>query len=401
MNIGIIGGSIAGCTSAIVLSRAGHEVTVFERSASELKGRGAGIATSPAVLQALKDKDVLDDDMPAFHVNALHHTSKNGDNELGVDAGVLPISLECMNWGDLQRNLRSRVQDNVYHKGHRVAHIAHQSDGAPEVTLEDGTSFTFDLVVCADGYRSMGRRVLFPQAALKYRGYVLWRGVLAEDQLANTDPLEGKMQRIGYQHAHGVFYFVPGEPNASGTATRLVNWALYVPVPEDELQSFLVDKKGRKKAGSIAPGDMGRAQELALKSTAQRELPGYYADIIEKSQDTFIQAIYTAEVPALYAGRVCLVGDAGFVAQPFTASGVFKSISNASALSEALMSHKTPEEALAGWNHAQTDLGRRLATTGEQLEQALIWDIPDFSKLSEAQWDAWCKSLSSASYVKK
>ena len=60
MKIGIIGGSIAGCATAIVLARSGHDIRVFERSASELKGRGAGIATSPKVLQSLKDEDILD-----------------------------------------------------------------------------------------------------------------------------------------------------------------------------------------------------------------------------------------------------------------------------------------------------------------------------------------------------
>ena len=43
MKVAIAGGSIAGCATAIALSRAGCDVTVFERSSS-LQDRGSGIA---------------------------------------------------------------------------------------------------------------------------------------------------------------------------------------------------------------------------------------------------------------------------------------------------------------------------------------------------------------------
>src|SRR3974390_74160 len=42
MKVGIIGGSIAGCTAAALLHRAGHDVNVFERSESDLVSRGPG-----------------------------------------------------------------------------------------------------------------------------------------------------------------------------------------------------------------------------------------------------------------------------------------------------------------------------------------------------------------------
>ena len=40
LKVGIVGGSIAGCSAAILMSRAGHDVTVFERSRGVLQGRG-------------------------------------------------------------------------------------------------------------------------------------------------------------------------------------------------------------------------------------------------------------------------------------------------------------------------------------------------------------------------
>lgn len=39
--IAVVGGSVAGCAVAVELSRAGHEVKVFERSATALASQGA------------------------------------------------------------------------------------------------------------------------------------------------------------------------------------------------------------------------------------------------------------------------------------------------------------------------------------------------------------------------
>src|SRR5258708_19723954 len=43
----IVGGSMAGIFSALLLSRAGWRVDVYERVKAELAGRGAGIVTHP------------------------------------------------------------------------------------------------------------------------------------------------------------------------------------------------------------------------------------------------------------------------------------------------------------------------------------------------------------------
>ena len=55
-SVGIIGGSIAGCASAIALSRLGCAVTVLERSSSGLKDRGSGIAV-PVPLRDEQGRD--------------------------------------------------------------------------------------------------------------------------------------------------------------------------------------------------------------------------------------------------------------------------------------------------------------------------------------------------------
>jgi 2-polyprenyl-6-methoxyphenol hydroxylase-like FAD-dependent oxidoreductase len=61
MRVGIIGGSIAGCATAALLHRAGHDVIVFERSGSDLVSRGAGIGTPATVWQDMMARGLIDE----------------------------------------------------------------------------------------------------------------------------------------------------------------------------------------------------------------------------------------------------------------------------------------------------------------------------------------------------
>ncbi|HKN41910.1 MAG TPA: NAD(P)-binding protein, partial [Sphingomicrobium sp.] len=46
----VIGGSLGGLLAANLLRHAGWDVTVFERNAEDLTGRGAGISTHPQLI---------------------------------------------------------------------------------------------------------------------------------------------------------------------------------------------------------------------------------------------------------------------------------------------------------------------------------------------------------------
>ena len=47
MRVAVVGGSIGGLTTALVLRRAGLDVDVYERTPQVLEGRGAGIVLQP------------------------------------------------------------------------------------------------------------------------------------------------------------------------------------------------------------------------------------------------------------------------------------------------------------------------------------------------------------------
>ncbi len=103
MRVGIIGGSIAGCATAALLHRAGHDVIVFERSESDLVSRGAGIGTPTAVWQDMMAHGLIDETLPAFRIDYLRFVTRgSGTGQQRWLGDVRPsLSFTLVNWAHL------------------------------------------------------------------------------------------------------------------------------------------------------------------------------------------------------------------------------------------------------------------------------------------------------------
>jgi 2-polyprenyl-6-methoxyphenol hydroxylase-like FAD-dependent oxidoreductase len=401
LKIAVIGGSIAGCATAVELTRLGSDVTLFERSGEELKDRGAGIAVPPSVIETFVARDLIDADFAHLQCHSIKRMWRTDDEaRYGTVAWDQPMRVELLNWGGLYRSLRKRVPAGVYRTGQRVTALRAQDDGRVRLDIAGASSAAFDLVVCADGYTSIGRRTLFPEAIPRYAGYVLWRGMLLEADLDDAEPIEQGIRCLGFPGGHGIFYLVPDPNGRAGTGTRLVNWGLYIPVPPAELPEFLTDRDGRRHEGSLPPGAMSLAREQELKRFARSVLPTYYADITERAESTFAYAIYDCTVPAYASGRICLAGDAGAFARPHSAAGALKAMNDAVALGEALKGASSLDEAIAQWSADRTRIDNDLVLLGMQLGRALVTDIPDWSTMDAAQMERWFGALVTVSAEK-
>ncbi len=84
LSIGIVGGSITGCTAAIAATRVGMRATVFERSPAELLDRGAGLGIPTATCIALRDRDFIDGTLPHVSVRSLEHRGRRKHNRTPV-----------------------------------------------------------------------------------------------------------------------------------------------------------------------------------------------------------------------------------------------------------------------------------------------------------------------------
>ena len=90
---------------------------------------------------------------------------------------------------------------------------------------------------------------------------------------------------------------------------------------------------------------------------------------------------------------MCLVGDAGAFARPHSAAGALKGINDAVALAEALKTHTSLEEALTVWDTDRTATNNNLVRFGNQLGQALVKEIPDWSQMDAASMEKWFTSI--------
>ena len=397
MRIGIVGGSIAGCSAAILLLREGHDVTVFERSDKKLVGRGGGIGTLPSLIDQLKAENLLDGDFAFFHISKMPMVGKHRDSEpFGRSAYAIPIDFDVFQWNELWQDLRNRVPDECYHAGVEITGA--EMTGTEEVLLitSGGDTMVFDLVLFADGYSSMGRSLMFRDAKLQYRGYVLWRGLLPESEMEDPCPLEHAILRLSYvnEPGHNVMYYIPNQSGSVTEGDRIFNWAAYIVFNDKELEQVMTDDTGTLRMGTLPPGRLSRHNEANLKNFLTKHTPEYYAEVVSRTRDSYIQVIYTLDLDAYYKDRMCLIGDAGIVVQPFTGSGIFKGYQNVKDLITVLNSGLSLDEALKQWSEAQVNTGKRLLALGEQMERAFIWEQPDFATIdAEAAADWWKKSI--------
>ena len=389
-NIAIVGGSIAGAMAGILLSRAGHDVAIYERSRQGLVGRGGGVTTSRRVLGQMKDADILDADFPSAPYSELQ-LSKVTDQtrRFGHSPLRLPLDMRCVHWSGMWENMRKRLPDQIYHNGTTVTGA--RDDGTHVVlNFADGSQVTADLVIFADGYNSFGRQLMFPEVALQYRGYTVWRGVVPEAEIEQVAQL-AIHPRFSLKNQQGSFisYLIPNRAGREARGERQFNWACYFPLAEKELAEFMIDKDGKARSGSIPAGFMRPEQDAALKEMIRANLPEYYAEVVCRSTDNQIQQIYTSEVPAYAKGRMCLMGDAGAMVPPLTGAGVFKGFTNARDLALGLEEDSPLPDVLAKWSDTQTRIANSMLAMGYDMENAFIWNTIDLGVESPEACAAW------------
>ncbi len=388
MRVGIVGGSIAGCTAAALLHRAGHDVTVFERSESDLVSRGAGIVVVTAAWQDMMARGLIDGTVPACLADCSRFVTRGPGTGQPRWLGDVRMGLTLLNWAHLYERFRRRVPDDLYRSGAAVGRIEATPHGTT-LHLLPGGSLDFDLVVCADGYRSLGRGLIDPGAAPVYRGMVLWRGLLPERDI-RVDALDGSdFLRPVYQGGHGVVYYIPGSGQSTERGERLLMWGYYLQVPESALASVLVDDQERQQSGSVPFGKVHPEVRAALEVRLAGLLPPLLFELVRQSGNSSIQAIYSSVLRSFARERLCLVGDAGTVLPPFAGSGVLRALASAISLTDALAEAPAVDDALRRWSAAQLQIAAQVTSNAEGIERSYVFGMPDFASMPTTATNDW------------
>ena len=388
MNIGIVGGSIAGCATAIALTRAGCRVEVFERS-TDLQDYGSGIAIPVTLRDELCNAGYLDPEYATCEMASRRWIVKDGEALTGRVAWQQESVAASNNWGNMWRSLRAQVPNDSYRPGLSVE-IESADSGGVRVQLTNGSLASFDAIVGADGYRSSIRRHVNPRSKPEFAGYVLWRGNYPESRIANADPIadaeeDNSWFTVCFPGGHGVFYWIPGFEGSSEAGHRRMNWAIYAPPPP-----------GLEFAdpSSMPPGSISDDLYAVLAGILESHFPPYFQDLVRLSpqHEVSMQPIYDELVDCYVRDHLLLIGDAGTVTRPHTGSGATKALQDALALEQLARDSESWDEMAAAYDAERVEKGNALVELGKRIGRSQVEETPPWSSMTPADFHAWTRA---------
>jgi 2-polyprenyl-6-methoxyphenol hydroxylase-like FAD-dependent oxidoreductase len=340
----IAGGGLGGLTAAVALHLQGWQVCVFEQ-AETLEPVGAGISLWPNALRAL--------DAIGVGEQARSHATLTGQSGFRVpdgrwlsrsDVGAAVRErfgdpLVLIHRAELAQMLVEQLPFGSVQASTRVlgVHVGADADSAPATLIHQHGETEAELVVAADGIRSVLRGFLYPQyPGPSYAGYTAWRMV------------------------------VPTQP---GVTTGFETWGTggrrfaVLPLSDDRLYCY---------ATATAPAgqqsDDERAELTRLFGDWHEPIPQIIAAL--ESDQVLHQDVeeLATPLPSFDRGRVALLGDAAHAMTPDLGQGGGMAIEDAVVLAQLLGEGRPVVPALNEYTAARlprtTNIARRSRRAG-------------------------------------
>jgi len=320
MRVAIIGSGIAGLTAAVALRKVGLDVAVYER-APELREIGAGISLWANALAAL-DHIGAGDAVRRAALALVRSEIRAAEGRrvlVGFPAayfetkfGVRPF-VAMIHRAELVAALAGFLPDGVARYGFECVGVARTGDKVV-VRFANRHVETADVVIGADGIKSVVRAALFGPREPRYAGYTCWRGIAARP--AGIEP-----GYIGEWWGRGRRFGI----------TTLTN---------DRVYWFAVHN---------APAGQHSADERAVVADLFRGWADPVPELIATTPpDRLIRNDIVDRPPTRTwsVGRVGLVGDAAHPTTPNFGQGGCMAIEDGVALARALATHADPARGL-------------------------------------------------------
>lgn len=367
MRILIIGAGLGGLTAGIALRRYGFPVEIHE-AANRLEETGAGLTLGLGAQHVFRALGLQDDvaarACPAGNLPFLHF--RTGALLLGAldqgdglpDDGAADMVRHIYR-ADLQEVLIAAfiAADGTIHTAHRLNAFDDSGNGVT-AHFANGDMASGDILVGADGVRSVVRALLRPGDAPRFTDHIAYRFLVPMDEARPLMDLGRSAIFIGPQRTFNRYTMAGG---------RIVNCAGLV-----------------ESAEPVAEGWSIGAERDELRAA----FSGWHPDVaglIEHARSIIKWGLYDrAPLGSWSQGRVTLLGDAAHAMLPFLGMGAAMAIEDGWALAESFALEGDPAAALARYEAAR--LPRTALLQAKSAEQGRVTQAidPDNLKLAGA-----------------
>jgi 2-polyprenyl-6-methoxyphenol hydroxylase-like FAD-dependent oxidoreductase len=359
MKVIIIGAGIGGLTLAIALQQRGIPYEVYDAAAGN-KAVGAGIMLGTNAMKVY-DRLGLVPALAARGVQSDHFFVR--DHQWNILQVIDNRRLKerfgqpglTIHRASLQDELINAVQEQIQW-GKRCISVE-QTDSMVTVHFEDGSSATGDILVGADGIRSVVREQCIEQAQYRYSGQTSWRATIPMD-LPAAERAQGS------------------EMWGDGDGLR----AMYVQVGPRQVYFWMTKQM---PAGSSFTPEAALSYIKSSLSHFRGYMPGVLAQL---TTDTLIHTdLYDIKpIRRWYKGRIVLLGDAAHATTPNLGQGASQAIEDAYMLARCLAAGTDHSKAFAVYQRKRISRARKIV--GMSRNMAMLTNL-------KGRFLVWCRNM--------
>ncbi len=331
----VVGGSLAGLTTAIALEKGGLSVSVFEKK-KRMPGTAGSLGVTPP--------EPSDNAMASFLKSIIMNPKEEALASYGHVARLWEdVYEDLLNYLETETEVQLNFDERVLEVG--------QGEDYTVVRTASG-EYQADLLIGADGHRSLVRQEVAPHKPdASYAGYVNWGGAVPESELDSK--LWEIDTQVGYEYVLDgpdkilIGFIMPGADGSQKPGEKVVSFAQY-----DALSNGIARRtgalEGNKAMHSIAAEDISEDElETLIRRTQQDPWPEpFQSAMLTAFEKREFRGILLKEyVPEkLFRGRVAIVGDAAYSATSWTGMGYNASLQDAASLAQNIVDYQPSTE---------------------------------------------------------
>ncbi|MGE0060566.1 MAG: FAD-dependent monooxygenase [Xanthobacteraceae bacterium] len=335
----IAGAGLGGLAAASCLTKAGHQVEIYEQ-APAIGEIGAGIQVSANAMHVLRDLGLEPDIRrvgvhPGAYVFRLHDTGEviqrfSLAEEHERTHGAPYTQMHRADFHEILAARARQADPDIIRLNKKVTGFTEDDKGV-ELKFEDGTAARGDFLIGADGLKSAVRRQILGDAVATYTGDAAWRITVPIERLPQPH-LEKVMSVFMGPGGHAVCYYLRGG--------ALLNFVGIVETEEVFEESWTMKFPWEK-----------------LKADYAGWHPALQAVIDHADKDQCFRWSLHNRPPVMTwsTPRATLLGDAAHPTLPYLAQGAVMSIEDGAVLTRTLAMEPTIPAALKRYERNRVD----------------------------------------------